>query len=167
MGDTDTFAAMHTMTRFFRPLSTDAAATWGVGFGRASEPSLDESRSQFIYRGAVFGFGLEGVDGAAAQDALTTKSLDWLLDKASVTGIGSTVRGPRTLTLTASVASSVGASFSTFRWDFGDGSPVLSSGGPVVEHRFTRPGRFTVRVEVTDSLGHRALGSQQVVVSAS
>jgi len=181
LGDTDTFNALSTMTRFFRPLSSTAPASWGLGFGRSSEPSLDETRLQFRYRGAVLGFGLEGIDATADRDALTHRLLDWLLDGPSVTGIDATVRGAwsgpqreaggpdrasRTVTFTASTASSVGASFSTFRWDFGDGPPVVTSGGPTVEHTFRRTGTYTVRVEVTDSFGHRTIGTRTVKVTS-
>src|SRR5262249_35586011 len=84
LGDTDTFNATSTMTRFFTPLSSNAAAGWGLGFGRSSEPSLFESRVQFHYRGALVGFGLEGVTGSTAQDALTRGLLNWLLDTTTV-----------------------------------------------------------------------------------
>jgi PKD repeat protein len=68
------------------------------------------------------------------------------------------------MTFTASATSSAGASFSTFRWDFGDGSPVVTAGGPTAEHRYRQAGTHLVRVEATDSLGHRTVGTQKVVV---
>jgi subtilisin family serine protease len=163
LGDTDTFNALSTMTRFFRPLSSTAQAAWGVSFGRSSEPSLEESRLQFNYRSASLGFGLEGVDGTASQDTLMHGLLNWLVDGPAVS-IGATVRGAKTMTFTASATSSAGASFSTFRWDFGDGSPVVTAGGPTIEHRYRKAGDHQVRVEATDSLGHRTVRTQKVVV---
>src|SRR5439155_19657492 len=163
LGDTDTFHAMATMTRFFRPLSSTAQPGWGLSFGRASEPSLEESRLQFRYRSAALGFGLEGVDGTANQDAIARKLVDWLLDQPAVT-VTSTVRGVKALTLTANATSTADAPFSTFRWDFGDGSAVTTSGGPTAEHIFGNNGTFLVRVEATDSLGHRTVGTQRVSV---
>lgn len=161
MGDTDTYHALSTMTRFFRPLSSGAAASWGVGFGRSSEPGLDESRVQFRYRSAVLGFGLEGLAGTAAQDALTKRLLDWLLDQPTVTKVDAKVKRGKTVTFTAAVSSSVGAPFISYRWDFGDGSPVVTTTAPVVVHRY-RGGKHTVTVEATDALGHRAVGSRTV-----
>jgi hypothetical protein len=163
LGDTDTFNALATMTRFFRPLSGPAQPAWGVSFGRSSEPSLEESRLQFQYRSASLGFGLEGVDGTANQDAVARRLIDWLTDVAAV-DIGATVRAAKTMTFTASGTSSTGASFSTFRWDFGDGSPVVTAGGPTIEHRYRAAGRYVVRVETTDSLGHRTVGNRTVVI---
>jgi len=166
LGDTDTFNALATMTRFFRPLGGSAQPTWGVGFGRASEPSLVEPRQQFVYRSAVLGFGLEGVADTASQDAIVHGLLDWLLDGVSVSGVQPTAApasGTSALTLTAAATS--GGTVTGYRWDFGDGSPAVSTGGPTVTHRFPSAGAYQVRVEVTDSLGHRALGSRQVTVS--
>ncbi len=165
LGDTDTYNALATMTRFFRPLSSDAQPSWGLGFGRSSEPSLEEARLQFRYRGAVVGFGLEGVaGGTAGQDAITKPLLNWLLDEVSVARIDASVRAAKTVTFTATVASSAGASFTSFRWDFGDGSPVVTTSGPVVEHRYRPAGTYQVRVEVTDSLGHHTVASRKVTV---
>lgn len=162
LGDTDTYNALSTMTRFFRPLSSDAPAAWGVGFGRSSEPSLFESRLQFHYRGAVVGFGLEGVTGTASQDALTDRLLDWLVDQPAVTGVGVKALPGNAVTLTAEVSSTAGAAFTSFRWNFGDGSPVVTTSEPVVTHRFRGDGKHKVTVEATDALGHRAVGSRVV-----
>jgi subtilisin family serine protease len=162
LGDTDTYHALATMTRFFRPLSSDAAAGWGVAFGRSSEPSLFESRQQFRYRGAVLGFGLEGVTGTAAQDALTDRLLDWLLDQPAVTGISARGGWGNAVTLTAAATSTAGAPFTSYRWHFGDGSAVVTTTAPVVLHRFRGGGKHKVTVEATDALGHRAVGSRQV-----
>jgi subtilisin family serine protease len=163
LGDTDTFNALSTMTRFFRPLSSTAAPGWGVGFGRSAEPGLAESRLQFRYRSAVLGFGLEGLTADASRDTLTRGLLDWLQDGVAVTGMTATAGAGLRVTLTATAASS-GGSIAGYRWDFGDGSAVLSSSTASVTHRYSRPGSYTVRVEATDSLGHRALGSTQVTV---
>jgi hypothetical protein len=164
LGDTDTFNALATMTRFFRPLSSSAQPGWGLGFGRSSEPSLAESRLQFRYRSAVLGFGLEGLSADATRDAVTSGLLGWLFDGVAVSQIGAAPAGPRTVTLTASATSS-GGSITGYRWDFGDGSPVVTTSGPTATHHYTKARTYSVRVEVTDSLGHRALGSGQVTVS--
>jgi PKD domain len=48
------------------------------------------------------------------------------------------------------------------RQDFGDGSRFVTTTGPTVTHEFGRRRNYEVRVEVTDSLGHRAIGSGAV-----
>jgi PKD domain len=47
----------------------------------------------------------------------------------------------------------VGAEIVQYRWDFGDGSAIVT-GGPSVAHRFDARRAYDARVEVTDSLGH-------------
>ncbi len=61
-------------------------------------------------------------------------------------------------------------------WNFGDGSPAVTSksdgnanvhdpdGYAVVTHRFAKPGHYLVRVERTNRHGHRAVGRLQVRV---
>lgn len=39
---------------------------------------------------------------------------------------------------------------SSFQWDFGDGSTAL---GPEVQHRYDKPGGYTVQLKITDQLG--------------
>jgi PKD repeat protein len=84
--------------------------------------------------------------------------MDWLLDAVSVE-VSSTSGRSKRVTLTASPTSSVGATFTQYRWDFGDGSRFVTTTGPTVTHQFRSRRNYEVRVEVTDSLGHRAIGS--------
>ena len=54
----------------------------------------------------------------------------------------------------------------SYRWDFGDGSaytPVYPN--PDASHTYATCGDYTVRVEVTDSLGNRVVSSEDVSVS--
>ena len=41
-----------------------------------------------------------------------------------------------------------------------DGSPVVTTSAPAVDHRFRTRGPAVVRVEATDALGHRAVSAQ-------
>ena len=162
IGNTDSFSASATMTRFFAPLGSTALPTWGVAFGRSSEPSLAESRQQFRYRSATLGFGLEGVPDQAARDALAARLLSWLRDDLAVTTLTATTSG-RTATLTAT-ATSTAATATGYRWDFGDNTAIASTTTNSTTHRYARAGTYTVRVEVTDTLGHRSLRTTTVRV---
>jgi len=51
----------------------------------------------------------------------------------------------------------------TFRWSFGDGSPPAN--GPLVEHVFTRPGRFTVTLTATNSEGFSGEAQLDILVN--
>jgi hypothetical protein len=44
-----------------------------------------------------------------------------------------------------------------YRWDFGDGSPVATTTAPTVSHSYRARHDHDVRVEATDSFGHRTI----------
>ena len=105
------------------------------------------------------GFGLEGLASGVTATQLGDRSMDWLLDSLSVELSSTTQQNEKQVTLTASADSSVGASFTQYRWDFGDGSGFVTTTDPTVTHKFQSRRNYEVRVEVTDSLGHRAIGT--------
>jgi subtilisin family serine protease len=156
--DTDTYASQHTTKPLFRQGSCTAAGANGISFSRSSEPSLEEERQEYLYRAISMGFGLEGVAGGATTTQLGDKAMDWLLDEVTV-DLGASVGHGKRVTFTATPGSSVGASFTKFRWDFGDGSHIVTTSGPTVMHKYRRNRNYEVRVEATDSLGHTAVTS--------
>jgi subtilisin family serine protease len=159
--NTDTYNAPHTTKAFFRQIGGTAPAGSAISHGRSSEPSLEEERQEYLYRALSMGFGLEGLASGATPVQVGDRAMDWLLDSVSV-GLRSSGKKKKRVTFTATPTSSVGASFTKFRWDFDDGSPIVTTTGPTVEHRFRRGGRHEVRVEATDSLGHSAIGERTI-----
>ena len=62
--------------------------------------------------------------------------------------------------------SSVGAKFTEFSWDFGDGARRSQDGRADRATTTTRQaGDYVVRVEATDDLGHTAIGTQTIHVA--
>jgi subtilisin family serine protease len=188
IGNTDTYSAANTMVPFVVPRGGTSPGS-DIGFGRSSDPSLAEGRQQFIYRSVGMGFGLENLTtttGATSPASIVSRTMAWLLDNVSVTlqmqqvangnGNGGG-RGndnsqgnehgqgngrPTTINFTAAATSSTGT-VTQYRWDFGDGSPIVTTSLPAVQHTFRHGGRQRdVKVEVTDSLGHRAVASISV-----
>jgi hypothetical protein len=158
--DTDTYAAQHTTKPLFQQVGGGAPAGSAVSFSRSSEPSLEEARQEYLYRAVSMGFGVEALNastGSSTPAQVGDRVLDWLLDTVSVSP-SRTGGSKKTLTFAANGASSLG-SITGYRWSFGDGSPIVATAGPTVTHRFKRGGQRLVRVEATDSLGHRAVGS--------
>ena len=51
----------------------------------------------------------------------------------------------------------------SYQWDFGDGTPVVTTGGPTVGHTFTLVNSYTVTLTVTDDSGKT--GSTSTTVS--
>jgi len=161
LADNDTFQDPETVVPFFRQIGGDAPAGSAISFGRSSEPSLSQPQQTFRYRSVSMGFGLEAVNstsGSATRQQLARRALDWLLDSVNVSLPAVTrIRPARETALTATASSSLGT-ITQYRWNFGDGSPILTTTTGTVEHRFRNP-RATVLVEVTDSLGHRAVAT--------
>jgi len=112
------------------------------------------------------GFGLEAVNstpGNATRLQISKRVMDWLLDRVSVSLPTVRMRPGRATELAATASSSLGT-IVEYRWDFGDGTPIVTTTSGTVEHRFRDP-HTTVLVEVTDSLGHRAIASTSASVS--
>ncbi len=137
MPNTDTFQAADTMTPLFQLLDTSAPFGSAIAFSRGSEPSLEEERVMYHYRSVSMGFGLEGVNGAPEQQEIAHRTLDWLLDEVDVSLTAVRVgTSRRVLGFTADATSSTGAGITSYRWDFGDGSPIVLTGAPNIEHRY-------------------------------
>jgi subtilisin family serine protease len=156
--NTDTYNAPASTKPVFRQIGGTAPAGSAISHARSSEPSLEEERQEYLYRGLSMGFGLEGLVSGATAGQVGDRALDWLLDNVSVE-LSSTSGSSKRVRLTATPTSSVGATFTQFRWDFGDGSRFVTTTGPTVTHEFRSRRNYEVRVEVTDSLGHRAIES--------
>jgi PKD repeat protein len=58
-----------------------------------------------------------------------------------------------------------GRSITEYQWDFGDGTPVVSTASPVVTHMFGTAATYTVTLRVTDSMGKFAAVSEEVEVA--
>jgi subtilisin family serine protease len=176
MPDNDTYEAAHTMTALLRAIgSPTQGASAALSFGRSSEPSLDEERLEYRYRSLSMGFGLEAVNNATAftsRAQLTRASLNWLLDRITFDSVSVAPHKPKkkpkptkNVDLTAHAASNVGATFVQYRWDFGDGKPWETTTASSVHHKYKKWGTYAIRIEATDSLGHRSVQHQTVVLS--
>jgi hypothetical protein len=118
------------------------------------------------------GFGLEAVNNStsfSSRAQVTRATLNWLLDRITFAPVTLTTQKPKgnsekKVVLTASAASSVGATFTQYRWDFGDGSPYETTATRSVDHKYLHWGTYAVRIEATDSLGHRAIQHQAVQI---
>jgi subtilisin family serine protease len=147
--DTDTYNSRRTTQRFFQTGGGSA-----ISHGRTSDPTLEEERQEYLYRAASMGFGVEGLSGGATPAQLGDRTMDWLLDRLTV-GLAFSDDGPgKRATMRATATSSVGATITQYRWDFGDGTPYVTTTGPSVLHKYQHRGTYEVRIEATDSLGH-------------
>jgi uncharacterized repeat protein (TIGR01451 family) len=121
------------------------------------------------WRVTFFGFGLEGVNddtGYATREDLLGAVFDWLDDDLSIMLEPTASSVGAWTTLEAEVDSSApGVGFLNYRWDFGDGHPIVSTDGPTVDHAYRNEGTYEVTVEVYDSYGHKAVTTGTVLIT--
>ena len=135
-----------------------------VALIKSDEPTLESPVPGVQYRVLHQSFGLEGVNdrpGMTSALQLLDRELDWLLDELSVAVPCPLVGGPNTLTrLSVNAISSVGSPGVAYRWRIGEGASarLVTSTQPEVYVPFAEIGDYPLSVEVTDSLGHKAIG---------
>ncbi len=162
-----------------------------VALSHRDQPLLEAPQLPYAGRAFYATFGLEGM-GVGTNGVVTpTTPLDllgrvftWADSQAGTAAISNTTPATTTaITLfTATYTATVPAGYSSsivepiaWRWDFGDGSAYVTSQGPVAGHTYACAAEggsgasnvHTVRVEITDGLGNKTLGSQEVDVSQS
>ncbi|MDH6136410.1 PKD repeat protein [Kitasatospora sp. MAA4] len=77
------------------------------------------------------------------------------LTAAGLTGDQTQGAYPLTVNLTASATNQWTPTSTSYAFDFGDGTPVVTSSSPKVSHVYTSRGNFEPMVTVTDNLGSR------------
>jgi hypothetical protein len=139
---------------------TDAVAT-----GVAPDPTLGDLTPNVTWSAAYLHVGLEGLN--ANRAALTAQSAlgmlhDFVSDSVSV----SLDRKPKAgkVTFTATASSESGAAITKYRWDFGDGSPIVETTAPTVTHAYTAKGTYTAYVEAVNVLTRTNVASTAVQI---
>lgn len=166
---------------FIVPPDVQGVTTGIVATKDSPEPRL-EAPASGAGRTVYFGFGFEGINEpgsgptvsttVASRETVMSHVLGWLSDAITPTLAlsGATAGVPVTGTIalaSTNLVPGVTAAVSTTRWDFGDGTPIASASGPSLAHTYAAPGVYTVRVEVTDNLGHSAITTGSVTVTAA
>jgi PKD repeat protein len=65
----------------------------------------------------------------------------------------------------AASAASAGRKIVSYTWDFGDGTPLQTTGGPVANHGYSVARTYTVTLTVTDDIGRTNSTSRTVTVT--
>ena len=141
-----------------------------VAMAHRDQPTLERPGISYLGRSVYTTFGLEGVnsDGVTNREELLGALLNWAMDEPEVAIEDVTTPNASNLTvLEATVTSNVpGTTGASYRWDFGDGTPIVSSmGSAVASHTYAASGTYTVRVEAMDSWGNVALGEAAIAVT--
>jgi subtilisin family serine protease len=156
---------------FLRSLEPGSAGAGWVGIMRSLGPTFGNEGilPGPDYRTAYLSFGLEGVNNTTGYDTredLVQEIFNFFQDQLTVTvTVDSTGSVYDLVTLTAHVESSVGAAGAQYRWDFGDGSEIITTDTASVVHPYSSIGLYPVRVEVIDEYGNTAV-SEPVLAMA-
>ena len=141
-----------------------------IGVIKADEPTLEREQTTIPYRTAYYAFGFEGINnnpGRTGRVALLKRTIDWLRDEVTVALEDKVASANDPVQLSCQVSSSVGASVTSCRWRIGQGEEARTvvSDQPTIAYLFPSRGRFPISVEVTDSLGHKAVAHATVLIA--
>ena len=136
-----------------------------VAMAHRQQPSLENPGTAYKGRSVYTTFGLEGVndsESTISRSQLLSAFLFWGMDEPTVVISDVTpVNGSALTMLQANIANGV-----SYRWDFGDGSPILGPlVSPVAGHTYAACGDYTVRVEAANTWGNVAVASKVVSVT--
>ena len=144
--------------------------TDGVATGVAPDPTLEQLDPQVSWGAALLHVGAEGLNpnrgDLGIQSALGLLH-DFVADSVSV-AVTHKVRATR-VDFTASAASARGSAITKYRWDFGDGSPIVETTVPSVTHDYGKGARrtYTVHVEAVNALTRSGVGTTTVTIKRS
>ena len=141
-----------------------ASYTWNFGDGSAAVTTTTPTTAH-TYTSPAHQTVTLTVKDSAGRSATASKPLD--LPVASFVATPDPTN-PLALDFDASGSTaSGGASIATYTWNFGDGSPPVSTHSPTTTYAYAAGGLYTVTLTVTDSSGQTSsIQSQQVVVAA-
>jgi PKD repeat protein len=143
------------------PGRTLVSYNWNFGDGTTSTGSVT---SHSFFTGASYVVVLTVIDDAGQKAALT---------KTIVIGSGNPVAnllisktgGVNAVQADGSGSTSQsGTAILNYTFNFGDGTPIVSSSSPTAPHTYTAAGTYTVRLTVTDSLGRTGTTTGSIAV---
>ncbi len=165
---------------------TRTVAMGTLGVRLSSEPTIERVKLQapwneLGYRTEFLSFGLEGVNddtGFNTRRELMDRLLTWLDDEVTITPPAGPIlfsagaNAPITITVQASTSITTTTtgfhnSIVSYRWDFGDGTPIQVTAGPSAVHGYRQLGTYQVYVEAVDAYSHHAVAGPIMVSAGS
>jgi subtilisin family serine protease len=141
--------------------------TNSVATGVAPDPTLEQLDPTVSWGAALLHVGAEGLNPNRGQLNLQTAVgllHDFVADSVSV-AVTHKVHGKR-VDFAVTAASARGSAITKYRWDFGDGSPIVETTAPRVTHEYGKGARgtYTVNVQAVTELTRSGVGSASVTI---
>jgi hypothetical protein len=139
-----------------------------VATGVAADPTLETLEPLVTWNAAYLHVGLEGLNanrGELAPQTALGLLHDFVADSVSVavTHRKTTSKG---VAFVAQASSARGAPITKYRWDFGDGSPIVETTVPSVTHEYGKGARgtYVAHVEAVNALSRSGVATATVVI---
>jgi len=124
----------------------------GRGSNRIAQHSYDEADTYVVTLTVVDAFG---------RSRSTSQSITvgvGSLPTASFIFSPAAPRVNQSVNFNASASTSPSGRISSYTWDFGDGTPLVTVGDTTIAHTFTAAATYNVTLVVTDSAGRKSVG---------
>lgn len=109
--------------------------------------------------------------GFTPRRAFLQEVLFWIVDRPQVSlannGLTEITEAGQTIAFTAQASTNTPARIIRYRWDFGDGTPIIETAEASVSHTYAAAGTYQVRVQVTSSYGHSALSPTAAMLTGA
>lgn len=134
-----------------------------VAIANSDEPSFSK-KTTYPGRSMFFSFAFDGINdntGYSTRAQVLQRVMQWLTDQPTARVDPTPYRAGQKVRLHALLSASTGVHAVRYLWQVGN-KKLKATSKPTV-YRFPHAGTYTVRVEITDSLGHVAVSSAQKV----
>jgi hypothetical protein len=147
---------------------TVSRLTNGIATGVAADPTLSQLEPLVSWNEALLHVGLEGLN--PNRDELSPQTglgllYDFVADSVSV-AVTHRKTNSKGIEFTAQASSARGAPITKYRWDFGDGSPIVETTVPTVTHEYGKSSRGTyeAHVEAVNALTRSGVATATVII---
>lgn len=156
--------ALPAYTPLFSYLGGTETADGTISMGHRDQPTLEYPARSFLGRTVYTGFGLEGINNAGGDYSSRSNTLQQLInylnDEPAGTLAAVDSSSSNRVALVATMSSPVaGATPVTYRWDFGDGSAILTNQTAKTSYSYPGSGIYTCRVETVDNWDNHTVAS--------
>jgi subtilisin family serine protease len=124
------------------------------------------SSTRYNGRSVLFTFDFAGINdntGFATRQQVLKRVFDWFDDTPTTSVVSAGYRAGRAVKLRASLKALAGVRATQYVWQVGTATLKPTTG--LTSYTFPRPGKYRIRAQVTDSLGHTAVSGWKSITA--